>query len=297
MEMKELQYFITAIEAGSLSAGAIQLHITHQGLSSAMQRLEGELGFSLFHRTAGGIRLTEKGNEFYEAAKPVCNAFYRLQQTYTTGGKRSAIAVTTAFGILPECPIELQNLLLQQDDEIQVDLSEHFFPVCEAQLEQGVCSLSILYGDYDQNRFSGEVLFYKHQCIIVHRDHPLAKKESVSLADLNGVRLIFPPATARVGNKLRTACREAGFIPRVIFECERPMEVLRLIKQHPDFAARVFWEDIQAALDEDVVVLPFSDFDAIVPVYLLQSKKYSLTPRERQLKKRILDIFRHHRED
>ena len=297
MEMKDLKYFITAIEAGSLSAGANQLHITHQGLSSAIRRLESELGFSLFHRLSGGIRLTEQGHHFYDEVKPICNAFSRLQAKYTAGDDTSAIAITTAFGVLPQCPKELQNLLLRQNGDLKVTLNEHFFPICESQLEDGICSLSILYGNFDQNRFLGELLFYKHQCMILHREHPLATQNSIALSDLKNLPLIFPPATARAGNDLRIACQNAGFIPNVVFECERPMEILHLVKQHPDFAARVFFEDVSILHDKNTVLLPFSDFDASVPVYLLQSKKHPLNKKARQLKKMILDAVRHNQKN
>lgn len=292
MEIRELKYFITTIETGSFSSAANQLHITHQGLSSAMHRLESELGFSLFNRTSGGVRLTEQGHIFYEDVKPICNAFSRLENKYTSGNEISTVSITTAFGILPGCPKELQNLLLRQKDNIRITLSEHFFPICESQLDDGICSLSILYGNFDQIRFSGELLFYKHQYMIVHQDHPLATQTSISLSDLENVPLIFPPATAKVGSDLRIACKNAGFIPNIVFECERPMEILQLVKQHPDFAARVFYEDVCSLHDKELVLIPFSDFNATVPVYLLQSKKRPLNKKELLLKKNILNTVR-----
>ena len=64
MEIKDLQYFIAIGEAGSFTAAAERLYISQQGLSSAIKRLETEVGYPLLTRGPSGVAMTERGAAF-----------------------------------------------------------------------------------------------------------------------------------------------------------------------------------------------------------------------------------------
>ena len=60
-------YFKYALEverAGSISQAAQALYMAQPNLSKAIKDLEEELGYTIFNRTASGIKVTEKGEEF-----------------------------------------------------------------------------------------------------------------------------------------------------------------------------------------------------------------------------------------
>ena len=59
MDLKQLIYFNTIAEEGSISAAARRLHISQPPLSTQMRLLEEELGCVLFERGARHIHLTE----------------------------------------------------------------------------------------------------------------------------------------------------------------------------------------------------------------------------------------------
>lgn len=64
MTLQQLHYVITISEVGSLNKAAEILYISQPSLSSAVQDLENELGFPLFHRSGKGMSLTNDGLEF-----------------------------------------------------------------------------------------------------------------------------------------------------------------------------------------------------------------------------------------
>src|SRR4051812_21594584 len=61
MTLQQLQYFLAAVEHGSFSAAADELHLAQPSLSEQIRRLEAELGVALFHRVRRGLALTEAG--------------------------------------------------------------------------------------------------------------------------------------------------------------------------------------------------------------------------------------------
>jgi LysR family transcriptional regulator, cyn operon transcriptional activator len=59
--LQQLEYFVAAVEHGSLSAAAKALHVAQPSLSEQVRRLESRLGVVLFVRTNRRLALTEAG--------------------------------------------------------------------------------------------------------------------------------------------------------------------------------------------------------------------------------------------
>lgn len=69
MDLKQLRYFTTVVEEGTISAAAKKLYISQPPLSTQMKLLERELGCPLFERGQKNIRLTETGRLLYDRAQ------------------------------------------------------------------------------------------------------------------------------------------------------------------------------------------------------------------------------------
>ena len=72
-DLKNIDVFVRAAEAGSFNKVATALGISPQGVSKMIRGLEQQLGVRLFHRTTRQINLTEDGLRFLEAVKPGLN--------------------------------------------------------------------------------------------------------------------------------------------------------------------------------------------------------------------------------
>jgi hypothetical protein len=68
MNSKNVDTFLAVSEFSSISAAAEALFISPPALQQQLNRLEGEIGFRLFERGPGGIRLTQAGKYKIEAA-------------------------------------------------------------------------------------------------------------------------------------------------------------------------------------------------------------------------------------
>ena len=71
MDIRQLLYFTTIAEEGSISAAAKQLHLSQPPLSYQMKLLEEELHLPLIERSARGIALTEAGRVLYKRAQGI----------------------------------------------------------------------------------------------------------------------------------------------------------------------------------------------------------------------------------
>lgn len=84
METDRLRYFCAIAEAGSLSAAAQILNVSHSGLSKAMSVLQSELNMQLFRPLGRGLELTELGQDVYIKSKQVLEQVEILKKPRAT---------------------------------------------------------------------------------------------------------------------------------------------------------------------------------------------------------------------
>ena len=78
IEIYLLEYLLTFYEEGSLLKASERLFISQPSLSRGMQKLESELGVSLFDRTGNSITLNDNGLEILEYARDILSLEHRL---------------------------------------------------------------------------------------------------------------------------------------------------------------------------------------------------------------------------
>ena len=74
MEIRDLEYFLACCEARSFTAAAAAMHIVQSAMSSAVARLEHELGVALFDRSVTPVAVTEHGAALRAGAQRILDA-------------------------------------------------------------------------------------------------------------------------------------------------------------------------------------------------------------------------------
>ncbi|MCF8564027.1 LysR family transcriptional regulator [Alicyclobacillus tolerans] len=69
MDTKDIALFLTIARVGSISRTAEQLFMSQSTVTTRLQRLERELGYTLFTRLPNGVRLTKDGERLIPAAE------------------------------------------------------------------------------------------------------------------------------------------------------------------------------------------------------------------------------------
>jgi DNA-binding transcriptional LysR family regulator len=78
MEIKQLRWFRTVVEAGGLTKAAGLLRVTPGTLSKAIRVFEDDLGKSLFRRVGRSLALTQDGERLYHMSAPLIEEHHRL---------------------------------------------------------------------------------------------------------------------------------------------------------------------------------------------------------------------------
>jgi LysR family transcriptional regulator, cyn operon transcriptional activator len=109
MTIIQMNYFLAAAAAGSLTQAADELGIAQPTLSEQIRRLEHSLGVPLFTRAKQGLTLTEAGQRFLPHAQRVASDYTEAVGSIT--GIRDREAGTVSFGMFNTGPFVLSDLI------------------------------------------------------------------------------------------------------------------------------------------------------------------------------------------
>jgi len=109
MTIIQMNYFLAAAAAGSLTQAAEDIGVAQPTLSEQIRRLEQNLGVPLFTRAKQGLTLTEAGQRFLPHAQRVASDYTEALGSIT--GIRDREAGTVSFGMFNTGPFVLSDLI------------------------------------------------------------------------------------------------------------------------------------------------------------------------------------------
>ena len=120
MEIRDLSYFRTVVEAGGVIKAAAILHMTPGALSKALQRFEVQVGQDLLRRSGRQLVLTDAGRLLYQKSHRVIDEHRRLIRELDDSGtaQPSALRIATFEVFSTYCLGALVRTL--DDVELQV---------------------------------------------------------------------------------------------------------------------------------------------------------------------------------
>ncbi|MET3840346.1 LysR family transcriptional regulator [Bradyrhizobium sp. OAE829] len=222
MNIRALQYLLAIADERNVTRAAARVHIEQAPLTLAMKRLEKELGFQLYVRSAGGVSLTEAGEHFCvyarEAVKSLEDgiAIAALAQHGLVGRLRIGYVSSATYFLLPRIlrafREEFPNIVINLR---QMATNEQFQQLSTDDLDFGFARSADETLTLGQNVIATEPFI----CAIP-KGHPLSKKTRLHIDDLKGQPLIMLPPRSGTGTyqQLSNVFARAGYRPTVVQE-------------------------------------------------------------------------------
>lgn len=193
MNTKNLETFIAVSNYSSINAAAEALFISPPALQQQLNRLEKEIGFKLFERNPGGIRLTSAGGVFLEGVIKIRSSMDQLLvRCRETESMNSCLRIGAIAGLQPDLfprvsapffqkyPKVVQKPVMESEDELFSDLDAG---VLDA-VEYYECARA-----HASGRNFAPVIREGRSCLL-SPGHPLASREELTLEDLRGQHII-----------------------------------------------------------------------------------------------------------
>lgn len=196
----QLETFIRVAEAGSFSKAAELAYITPTAVIKQINLLETRLGVTLFQRTNQGIVLTDAGASLYQDSK------YVIQYCKNSVARAKAAAPEETdvirVGTSPMTPAQFLVDLWPKLSEYCPGLRLQMVPFDNTpenareilkNLGQNIDVVAGIFDDVmlDMRQCTGLKISDEPICIALSINHPLAKKDKLTVEDLFGERLML----------------------------------------------------------------------------------------------------------
>ena len=194
MNILHMKYAVEVAKAGSLNKAAQTLLIAQPNLSRSIKELEGELGLTIFDRSAKGMMLTPEGEEFIGYAQNILRQIDQVENMYKTTSmpkQRFSISVPRACYI-SEAFAQFSRQLSDQSAELfykETNSQRTIRNLLEHDFRLGIIRYAENYDQYFRDMLDEKELNYEMICeftyqLIMSKEHPLAKKEEITFDDL-----------------------------------------------------------------------------------------------------------------
>lgn len=192
IELRQIRYFLAAVEQNSFRKAASALGIQESAVSRRVRDLEDQLGASLFQRHNGGVFLTLAGQRFARHARKALRQLEHGAKDVATIGRsevgriKIGIFSSLASGFL----WELLRAYNEGHAQVRIDLidgnpADHVSAIRQLRLD-----VAFITGTSQWSDCETEHLWYERVFVVLPTDHALCSKPQLDWQDLASERFI-----------------------------------------------------------------------------------------------------------
>ncbi|MCK0197288.1 LysR family transcriptional regulator [Ancylobacter sp. 6x-1] len=289
LSLRALRYIVATADCGNLTEAARQLNVSQPSISAAIAQFEAECGVQIFVRHhAKGVTTTIAGTRIINEARLLLNHARDFGQNARdmTNEVRGEISVGCFWTLATHFMPGLISRFTQTHPGISVNLDEGDQQLVLDALIAGRTEIALSYDFARPEEIVADSLAELPPYAVLPPDHPLAARESVTLADLAPEPFILLDLPYSRDYFVRLF-RSAGLEPRIAFR-SRVYELTRgLVGQGLGYTIQNVMPRTQLTADGGrVASVPI--VDALEPVRLVALRL------KRQAARPAVEVFARH---
>ncbi|TWC69603.1 LysR family transcriptional regulator [Herbaspirillum sp. SJZ099] len=221
MEIRQLRYFASIVEHGSIGKAALELGMVTSALSQQITRLENELATRLLQRTSTGVVPTDAGIAFLKQAqlalRHIDDAALAARQARLSGHVSVGMASSTA-GVMG---LAFMAAMRARYPDVRLRMVESLSGHLGAMLGARQIDLAILFQEEPAQRWSVMPLLDERLFVIGAATLPgMPAARQARLKSLGDLPLILPTRKHGLRSLLDTAFKHAAYAPRIVMEVD-----------------------------------------------------------------------------
>ena len=221
--IRHLWLFLAVAEEQHFGRAAKRLGMSQPPLTDQIQTLEQSLKVKLFERSRRGTKLTPAGAAILPAVKKFAEQLERLELAVREAatGQRSMLTVGAITSAMVEVLPPLIENMKSKHPEVTISIREIDSVEAVPLLQSGDIDLAFarLEGDLGSGIMSIP-LREDRLAVALPKAHPLSARSRIRLASLaeEDFVMFYRRVSPGYFDSLVTACRNAGFSPRIVHE-------------------------------------------------------------------------------
>lgn len=222
MDLRPIRYFVTVAEHLNFTEAAKRLYVAQPSVSQQIAYLEKKMGVKLFHRDHHSVQLTNAGSVFLKDAIELLKKF---DESIENARQAEAGLIGTIHLGLLSAPVRnflpaLVRRFRRKYPEVKINFNySHVGQIIEKlKADEIDVAFTLSLGLQSVGGLEVKTLWTQPHCIIMHQDHPLANRSSISIAELAQESFVMlerqesPPGF----DLLLAACANHGFSPKLV---------------------------------------------------------------------------------
>jgi DNA-binding transcriptional LysR family regulator len=218
MDLRQFRYFVAVAETLHFGEAARRLNMTQPPLSKRIAELEESLGVRLFDRNSRKVVLTSAGHTLLPRAQASIASFDEaissVQAIAPARSRRIRVgfALDTSRQVLRQFTAELHSIRVEGQIREATTAEQHRL------LLSGELDVGVLRHPYNTKGLWSSHSLCQTLGVVMGRDHPLARRRTIELGELQSSTLLTFPREIAPGlyDELLAACRAGGYRPRRI---------------------------------------------------------------------------------
>lgn len=235
-DLRQLRYFIAVAEELHFGRAAERLGMAQPPLSQQIRKLEQDLGVPLFWRSKRRVELSEAGRVLEDEARRLLAQADQAALATQRAGRGEA--GNLRIGYTSTCaftPVVLGLLRRYQEAHggvvlglVEMHTTVQLRALLEGRIDAGFIRSPL---PDPEAQYTSLTLLREPLVVALPVSHPLAAASAIALADLRAEPFVLFPRTAGTGlfNDILTACRAAGFDPRIEQEAPQYTSIIGLV--------------------------------------------------------------------
>lgn len=216
-----MRAFLAVADELHFGRAAERLHMAQPPLSRTIKQLEHSLGTQLFLRTTRSVALTATGSALLVPAREVLDAVDRVRDAVRAAEDGESGLVRVSFAGLSTHGLvaQLARTVRAHHPGVRLELfSQRFAQPAMRSLIDGDTDIALGRWDVVPPEISAQVVMSDSLTVAFPDTHPLAREQSISIADLADEHFVSLPnhEGAVLPDRLRRLALESGFVADVV---------------------------------------------------------------------------------
>ncbi|WP_019529343.1 LysR substrate-binding domain-containing protein [Dasania marina] len=283
LKIKHLRLLVTVGEQKNIFKAAQIMNMAQPAATKTIRNIETALDMSLFDRSSRGVSPTPYGEVIIKHAKLILSQIKHVSEELISiqEGISGKVSIGTLLAASPTLLPKSLATLKRERGNISISVIEGTNDMLLPSLEMG--DIDIVVGRLpeiqENERLKSEVLYYEPIAIVARKDHPLSKKEKLSLKDLVNEQWILPSEGTTLRREIDNAFHKEGLnVPQNCIECVSILTNRTLLLE-TDMVAAMPYQVIRSYEDMGLLTqLPIKIQAALGPVGFTVRANIELTP-------------------
>lgn len=296
MSPRQLEYFLEVYNCKSIKKASEKLIISSQAVSKTIKEIETELNIELFIRGKKELEPTPEAEQLRNYAIKILQEYRKIENIKAISDReKKTLTIYSVDGFLEYVSVEFIEDFQNTYPDIILNIIETTEKDIIEKLEKREIDVGIITKMLDTNLFHSSYLYSNQNCLVINKNHPLAKKESIAQSDLDYQPIAGKGAAYSCYSSNMKKLFHRNINPKIMLETTNDALILKMAER--GLAIGITLDYIAfTSKNENTVIKPFEEEGKGRNMFWTENNYAMLTQEELLFRKFLLNWIENHRE-